>query len=98
MIPKALGRDASANDVERLRQRLSIEGDLPQDDSSGDGWDDALTDAVTRFQRRAGLQQSGEVDQATLNELNMPADVRAREMEASAKRIADVRLTLLSDT
>jgi murein L,D-transpeptidase YcbB/YkuD len=50
MIPKALGRDASANDVERLRQRLSIEGDLPQD-----GWDDALTDAVTRFQRRAGL-------------------------------------------
>jgi hypothetical protein len=59
MIPKALGRDASANDVERLRQRLSIEGDLPQDGGSGDGWDDALTDAVTTFQRRAGLQQRG---------------------------------------
>jgi hypothetical protein len=69
MIPKALGRDASANDVERLRQRLSMEGDLPQDGGSGDGWDDALTDAVTRFQRRAGLQQSGEVDEATLREL-----------------------------
>jgi murein L,D-transpeptidase YcbB/YkuD len=92
MIPKALGRDALANDGERLRQRLSIEGDLPQDDGSGDGWDEALTDAVTRFQRRAGLQQSGEVDQATLNELNVPADVRARELEASAKRIADVKI------
>jgi murein L,D-transpeptidase YcbB/YkuD len=92
MIPKALGRDASANDVERLRQRLSIEGDLPQDGGSGDGWDDALTDAVTRFQRRAGLHQSGEIDQATLNELNVPADVRARELEASAKRIADVKI------
>ena len=92
MIPKALGRDASANDVERLRQRLSMEGDLPQDGGSGDGWDDALTDAVTRFQRRAGLQQSGEVDQATLNELNVPADVRARELEASAKQIADVKI------
>jgi L,D-transpeptidase YcbB len=91
MIPKALGRDASANDVEWLRQRLSIEGDLPKDGGSGDGWDDGLTDAVTRFQRRAGLQQSGEVDEATLNELNVPADVRARELEASAKRIAHVK-------
>jgi murein L,D-transpeptidase YcbB/YkuD len=89
MIPKALGRDASANDVERLRQRLSMEGDLPQDGGSGDGWDDALTDAVTRFQRRAGLQQSGEVDEATLNELNVPADVRARELREANRRCQD---------
>lgn len=47
---------------------------------------------MRRFQRRAGLQQSGEVDEATLNELNVPADVRARELEASAKRIADVKI------
>ncbi|MGA7384714.1 MAG: L,D-transpeptidase family protein [Methylocella sp.] len=92
MIPKALGRDASAKDVERLRQRLSVEGDLPQEGGSGDAWDDSLADAVTRFQRRAGLQQSGEVDEATLHELNVPADVRARELEASAKRIADVKI------
>jgi hypothetical protein len=89
MIPKALGRDALANDGERLRQRLSIEGDLPQDDGSGDGWDEALTDAVTRFQRRAGLQQSGEVDEATLNELTVPADVRARELREANRRCQD---------
>jgi murein L,D-transpeptidase YcbB/YkuD len=47
---------------------------------------------VTTFQRRAGLQQRGEIDEATLNELNVPADVRARELEASAKRIADVKI------
>jgi murein L,D-transpeptidase YcbB/YkuD len=91
-ISQPIGRDAPAEDVERLRQRLSIEGDLPQNGANGDGWDDALTDAVRNFQRRAGLQQSGEVDEATLKALNVPADVRARELEASAKRIADVKV------
>ena len=86
--------------VLRPRQRMSrgcasaisTEGDLPQNGASADAWDDALTDAVRNFQRRAGLQQSGEVDEATRKALNVPAVVRARELEASAKRIADVKV------
>ncbi len=91
-ISQPIGRNAPAEDVERLRQRLSTEGDLPQNEASGEGWDDALSDAVRNFQRRAGLQQTGEVDDATLKALNVPANVRAHELEASAKRIADVKV------
>jgi L,D-transpeptidase YcbB len=47
---------------------------------------------LKRFQRRAGLQPSGEVDEATLKALNVPADVRAHELELSAKRIADLKI------
>jgi len=54
-IPRTLGRDAAPGDVKRLRQRLSIEGDLPHGSLSGDRGDDALTDALKSFQRRAGL-------------------------------------------
>jgi hypothetical protein len=44
------------------------------------------------FQLHAGLQESGEVDEATLKALNVPADVRAHEFESSAKRIADIKI------
>jgi len=91
-ISQPIGRNAPAEDIERLRQRLSTEGDLPQNGTSREGWDDALTDAVSNFQRRAGLQQTGEVDDATVKALNVPANVRAHELEASAKRIADVKI------
>lgn len=83
-------KDAAPDEVERLRRRLSIEGDLPQQSLSGDAWDDALTEAVKNFQRRSGLEQTGEVDRLTLTALNVPADVRANELEASAKRIANM--------
>jgi L,D-transpeptidase YcbB len=78
--------------VKRLRQRLATEGELPANEASETSWDEALTDALKRFQRRAGLQQSGQVDEATLKALNVPADVRARELESSAKRIADIKI------
>lgn len=92
VISGTLRRDAGAEDIERLRQRLSAEGDLPQNGVSEDTWDDTLTDALKSFQRRAGLEQSGELDKATLNALNVPAEVRARELEASADRIAGVKV------
>jgi L,D-transpeptidase YcbB len=92
MIPKPLRQDAAPGDVRRLRQRLSIEGDLHQNGSSEDLWDDALTDALKNFQRRAGLEQSGLADKMTLKALNVPADIRARELEASAQRIADLNI------
>jgi hypothetical protein len=88
-IPKPLRQGASADDVKRLRQRLTTEGDLPSD---GSQWDEALTEALKRFQRRAGLQPSGEVDEATLKALNVPADARAHELESSAKRVADLKI------
>jgi L,D-transpeptidase YcbB len=92
MIPKPIRQDAAPDDVRRLRQRLSREGDLHQNGESKGTWDDTLTEALKSFQRRAGLEQSGVADKATLRALNVPADVRARELEASAERIADVNI------
>jgi L,D-transpeptidase YcbB len=93
-IPKPIRQNAAPGDVRRLRQRLSIEGDLHQDGEAEDSWDEALTEALKSFQRRAGLEQSGVVDKATLKALNVPADIRARELEASAEQIADVNIPL----
>ena len=76
-IPAPPRQGASADDVKRLQQRLATgEGDLPAGEAS---------------QRRAGLQQSG-MDKATLKSLNVPADVRAHELESSAKRLADIKI------
>jgi murein L,D-transpeptidase YcbB/YkuD len=91
-ISKPIGRDAAADDVNVLRGRLVVEGDLSQAAAAGNGWDDALTEAISNFQRRAGLEQNGEVDSATLRALNVPADLRVRELEESAKRIADIAI------
>jgi L,D-transpeptidase YcbB len=91
-IPRPLRSNAAGEDLQRLRQRLSIEGDLQQEDATEEGWDDTLRDALERFQFRAAIEQSGEVDEATLRALNVPADVRARELEASARRIGELKI------
>src|SRR5262245_11978966 len=91
-IPRPVSSGAAPGEIDRLRQRLSIEGDLQPENATSEGWDDALTAALRRFQFRAGLEQSGEVDWATLKALNVPADVRAGELEASAKRAGEVNI------
>lgn len=92
VIPGLPGEDASADDVQRLRRRLAAEGDLPESDASLSMWDQTLSDGVRRFQSRAGLRQSGKIDEATLKALNIPANVRAQELEASAKRLDDMQI------
>ena len=79
--------------VADLRRRLAIEGDL--DRAAAEGlrslaWDANLTAAVKRFQARMGLRQTGIVAGATLKALDVPASVRAQELAASARRIADL--------
>jgi hypothetical protein len=74
-----LRQDAFGESVKFLREHLSIEGDLPQDQASETNWDETLTGALKSYQSRAGLQQSGELDEATLSALNVPASIRARE-------------------
>jgi len=79
--------------VADLRRRLAIEGDLDRpaaDALAALGWDADLTAAVKRFQARMGLRQTGIVAGATLKALNVPASVRAQELAASARRLADL--------
>jgi murein L,D-transpeptidase YcbB/YkuD len=89
-LAKPMKPDAHAPDIAMLRQRLAIEGDLqsPAANAGNDAaWDGALTHAVRHYQKRLGLRQSGIVDEATLDALNVPATDRAKALQASVDRL-----------
>jgi murein L,D-transpeptidase YcbB/YkuD len=68
-----------AGDAAGIRERLSIEGDLAAD---GD-----LPAAVRRFQMRHGLRETGVASGPTLAAMNVPAETRLRQLEASLGRM-----------
>jgi L,D-transpeptidase YcbB len=72
-----------------LRQRLLISGDLAADKASGP-YDDALTEAVKRFQVRHSLAATGTVTPRTLAALNVPVQKRIKQLEASLERLANM--------
>jgi L,D-transpeptidase YcbB len=74
--------------VQALRRRLAAEDDAVT--TTGAVFDPGLVQAVKRFQFRMGLRQTGIVAGATLRELDVPADVRSRQLSASAMRLAGV--------
>lgn len=87
-IGTPLKAGASGKLVAALRKRLAAEGDLPSASAGGEAWDAALTQAVKHFQFRMGLKQTGIVAGATLRELDVPANVRFRQLASSAQRLA----------
>src|SRR5690606_18632342 len=51
------------SEITRLRERLRITGDLPY--SAGDRLDRELVEALRRFQRRHGIEPTGDLDALT---------------------------------
>ena len=78
---------ASGPAVALLRKHLVITGDMPFSEESGDNYDDAVTAAVKKFQRRHGLAPSGSVGAPTLKALNVPVADRIKQLEASLERL-----------
>ena len=72
-----------------LRQRLLISGDLAADKATGP-YDDAVAQAVKRFQARHGLATTGTVTPRTLAALNVPVQKRIKQLEASLERLANM--------
>lgn len=72
--------------VQALRARLRASGDLEGSAPDGPVFDDALADAVRRFQARHGLDVDGVVGPATLTALNVTAADRARQIEINLER------------
>jgi L,D-transpeptidase YcbB len=70
----------SAGNVAQIRERLQIEGDLVTGDN-------AVRDGIRRFQTRHGLRDTGVVAGATLTAMNVPAQTRLRQLEASLARM-----------
>jgi len=75
--------------VTALRRRLEITGDLPPNRSISDVFDSYVEAAVRRFQTRHGLvlEGQGQITKPTLEALNVPAQVRLRQLETNMVRL-----------
>lgn len=72
-----------------LRSRLIAEGDLPlvpEGQQPAPVFDDAVAQAVARFQQRHGLEPDGKLGEDTVAELNVPVQERIRQIEINLER------------
>ncbi len=74
--------------VVALRERLRVSGDFAGLPGTADAWfyDAGLKSALATFQERHGLPATGEPDERTLGALNVPAEARVRQLEATLNR------------
>lgn len=78
---------SKSNDVSSLRQRLVITGDLDPSVGNSPVYDSYVEAAVRRFQARNGLNTTGQMNVATLKAMNVPADVRLKQLETNVVRL-----------
>lgn len=71
--------------VDALRRRLAAE-DATLGEDRGEGYDQALADAVRTFQHNVGLTPTGVADLATVAALNVPVRARLVQIEANMER------------
>src|ERR687890_1224339 len=73
--------------VMALRQRLIVTGDL--DPSAGESpiYDSYVEAAVRRFQARHGISSTGTVTGPTVVAMNVPVDLRIRQLEINVARL-----------
>ena len=69
-----------------LQKRLAIEGFLPAGYATN-GFDEPTVQALKKFQERHGLTGDGKLGNATLIELNVPAELRARQIAVNLERL-----------
>ncbi|HJX32479.1 MAG TPA: L,D-transpeptidase family protein [Thermodesulfobacteriota bacterium] len=82
-----LKRSDHGSRVAALRERLSLDGDLEAAKwADSQLFDEALEQALKRFQRRHGLGASGTMDAATRAELNVSVERRVEQLELNLER------------
>jgi murein L,D-transpeptidase YcbB/YkuD len=77
----------SDTNVEILRQRLAMSGDLSTTEDHGYAFDGAVEAAVKRYQRRNGLEPTGVVYGITQRSLSVPVEARLRQLEQNLARM-----------
>lgn len=83
-----LGPNAVDPRVATIRQRLSLTDGAPAAGPQGpNAWDQGLTDAVRRFQKRHGIAEDGRVAGRTLRAMNVPVDQRIRALQVNLDRL-----------
>lgn len=73
--------------VAALRRRLIASGDLDNVGSGSIVFDSYVEAGVKRFQERHGLIPTGVVNAATVTAMNVPADVRLRQLQTNVVRL-----------
>jgi murein L,D-transpeptidase YcbB/YkuD len=74
--------------VAELRQRLQVTGQLSAADNNGsEELDEALTDAVKRFQEQHELDVDGVVGKASVEAMNVPAEFRITQLRLTLERL-----------
>lgn len=82
----ALTSGADGERVALLRDRLETTNDLSSDAPGDAVYNEAVENAVLRFQRRHGLEPDGVVGRETLNALNVPAETRVEQLILNMER------------
>ena len=82
----AMRSGSTGQAVEILHRRLEISGDLVGQ-SIPNEYDEAVTQAVRKFQSRHALPPTGTIDRATIDVMNVPATVRLTQLQANLKRL-----------
>jgi murein L,D-transpeptidase YcbB/YkuD len=82
----AMRPGSEGQSVEILHRRLEVSGDLAGS-SIPNRYDEAVTQAVRRFQTRHALPPTGTIDRATIDVMNIPASVRLAQLQANLKRL-----------
>lgn len=73
--------------VVALRKRLAVTGDLDETAGTSPTFDSYVEAGVRRFQNRHGISPTGVVAQQTISALNVPAQVRLRQLEINLVRL-----------
>lgn len=82
-----LAEGASGDEVTNLKARLVLLGDMAVEAARGDQFDAWTREGVKHFQRRHGLTTSGKIGERTLKELNVPIDIRLKQMWMTLERM-----------
>jgi L,D-transpeptidase YcbB len=84
----ALGAGSVDPRVAIVRQRLSLTDGAPATGPQNpNSWDQDLTDAVKRFQKRHGIAEDGRVGGRTLRAMNVPVEQRIRALQVNLDRL-----------
>jgi murein L,D-transpeptidase YcbB/YkuD len=82
-----LEKGMKSDRVPMLRSRLKVTGEMPAPaDATIDLFDEAVEEAVKRFQLSHGLLDDGIVGARTLRALNVPVEKRVRQIELNLER------------
>ena len=84
-VPLKLGMQNPA--VVDLRKRLMASGDLDAEVGVSDTFDSFVETGVRRFQELHGLRPTGIVTAQTITALNIPADIRLKQLEVNLVRL-----------